>query len=203
MAHNRGRVGGTVKTDRIGKMTGRVQQGGRSRQIIHPNLYPVITGDDKPFDPAHLLGLCPTAIIFGANHFASKLPDSSCWLVWDKNMNPDNSFSDAELMWTNMKGHLRMYRHTWSGLVREGTRDVESLRRLHPTQKPVGLLEQVLRDFSKGGDVVVDPYLGSGSTLIVCERLGRVCFGMEIEPAYVQVAVERWEAYTGRHAVKV
>ena len=73
-------------------------------------------------------------------------------------------------------------------------------RYAHPTQKPVALLERALMNSSRPGDIVLDPFLGSGSTLIAAERLGRRCHGMEIEPRYVQVAVERWERFTGRKA---
>ena len=69
----------------------------------------------------------------------------------------------------------------------------------HSTQKPIECMERPLRNH--GGDVY-DPFLGSGTTLIAAERLGRICYGMEIEPHYVQVALDRWEAYTGKKAVR-
>lgn len=72
--------------------------------------------------------------------------------------------------------------------------------REHPTVKPVALLERLVGNSSAFGDVVLDPFLGSGSTLIACEQLRRCCFGIEIEPAYIDVAVARWEAFTGRRA---
>lgn len=71
----------------------------------------------------------------------------------------------------------------------------------HPTQKPVGLYEIPVENHSQHGDVVYDPFLGSGTTLIACERLGRRCYAIEIEPRYVDVAVRRWEDFTGRKAV--
>ena len=70
----------------------------------------------------------------------------------------------------------------------------------HPTSKPVALIEAMVKNSSRSGDVVLDGFLGSGSTLIACERAGRRCFGLEIDPRYVDVAVRRWEAYTGRKA---
>jgi DNA modification methylase len=73
----------------------------------------------------------------------------------------------------------------------------------HPTQKPVELAEHALRNSSQTGDVVIDPFLGSGATMIAAERLERACYGMDIEPKYVQVAIKRWEDYTGQKAVKV
>jgi DNA modification methylase len=72
--------------------------------------------------------------------------------------------------------------------------------REHPTAKPVELIARLVTNSSTFGDVVLDPFLGSGSTLIACERLRRRSFGVEIEPAYVDVAVARWERFTGRRA---
>ena len=72
---------------------------------------------------------------------------------------------------------------------------------LHPTMKPLELVERALENSSRPGDVVLDVFLGSGSTLIAAERTGRVCYGLEIDPKYVDVAVRRWEAFTGKKAV--
>src|SRR5213075_426679 len=70
----------------------------------------------------------------------------------------------------------------------------------HPTMKPVGLVARALRNSTRTGEVVLDPFLGSGSTLIACEQLDRVCAGIDVDPRYVDVAVRRWEALTGRKA---
>jgi DNA modification methylase len=70
----------------------------------------------------------------------------------------------------------------------------------HPVAKPVELVRRMVANSSAPGDVVLDPFLGSGSTLIAAEQLGRRCFGIEIDPAYVEVAVARWERFTGRQA---
>lgn len=72
----------------------------------------------------------------------------------------------------------------------------------HSTQKPSALVERAIVDSSHAGDIVVDPFLGSGTSLIAAERAGRRCYAMEIEPRYVDVAVRRWEAYTGREATR-
>ena len=70
----------------------------------------------------------------------------------------------------------------------------------HPTSKPVALVEAMVKNSSRSGDVVLDGFPGSGSTIIACERAGRRCFGLEIDPRYVDVAVRRWETYTGQKA---
>lgn len=69
--------------------------------------------------------------------------------------------------------------------------------------KPVELCEKAVRNSSRRDDIVLDLFLGSGSTLIACEKTDRICYGMEIDPKYCDVVVKRWEDYTGRQAVKV
>jgi DNA modification methylase len=68
----------------------------------------------------------------------------------------------------------------------------------HPTIKPVALVADALRDVSRRGEIVIDPFLGAGSTLLAAEETGRVCIGVEIDPAYVEVAIGRWQKRTGR-----
>jgi DNA modification methylase len=72
---------------------------------------------------------------------------------------------------------------------------------LHPTVKPVALIADALLDCSARGDIVLDAFLGSGSTLIAAERTGRRCYGIELDPIYVDLSVKRWQRYTGDHAV--
>lgn len=86
-------------------------------------------------------------------------------------------------------------------MARQGDKKSEGRKRVHPTQKPVGLTGAILRDFSKAGDEVLDPFGGSGSTLIACEQLGRKCRMMEIDPRYCDVIIDRWETFTGKKAV--
>ena len=76
-----------------------------------------------------------------------------------------------------------------------------NLLELHPTVKPVTLVADALKDASGRGDLVLDPFLGSGTTLMAAERTGRVCSGMELDPLYVDVALRRWQAFTGKEAV--
>jgi DNA modification methylase len=78
--------------------------------------------------------------------------------------------------------------------------DKPSSSPLHPTMKPLELIERAIQNSSQSGDKVLDTFLGSGSTLIACERTGRVCYGMELEPLYIDVAVRRWEAFSGEKA---
>ncbi len=163
--------------------------GGES--MVDATLYRPVQGDDEPFDPDWLLSFGENQIIFGGNYFASKLPDSRCWIVWDKN-NTGN-FADAELAWTSFDRVVKLYQYTWNGLLREGSRKLEGKRRVHPTQKPVGLFVRILQDFSQDGDVIADPYLGSGTTIMACEVAGRIGVGAEIDPAYCAVTLQRFQ----------
>jgi len=162
-------------------------------------VYRSVIGDDKPYDPTPLLELSDKHVIWGANNFASKLPDNAKWIVWDKKMARDNDFSSCELAWTSLPGKsITTYDFTWAGMVREGNRKEELKDRVHPTQKPVGLCGKILNDF--GGKTILDPFLGSGSTLIACEKTNRICYGMEIDPHYCDVIVKRWQDFTGKEA---
>jgi DNA modification methylase len=175
--------------------------------VVQPRLYKPVIGDDKPFDPKHLLDLNVPSIIFGANNFAHELPNNHRWLVWFKKSSLQykrNCFSDVELCWTNLKGKsCLMYWHSWSGMVRAGERKEELEERVHPTQKPVGLLEQMILEFTKPNDVVLDLYGGSGSTLIACEKTNRKCLIMELSKDYCEIIENRYWDYVGKGQTKL
>lgn len=193
----KGTIGSSNK-NKIGRMR---QPGGKSKGtvggkgIIKPRLYRHIINDDKPFDPSFLMELAPTIILWGGNCYASRLPNSNGWLVWDKGTSPNTTFSACELAYTNKGNHIKKYEHRWSGMCRAGGRKEELQDRVHPTQKPVGLITQILIDYE--GSLVLDLFLGSGSTLIACEKTNRICYGMEIDPYYCDVIVTRYHKYTG------
>jgi DNA modification methylase len=86
--------------------------------------------------------------------------------------------------------------HTLSKQSGEG-----NLLELHPTVKPVAMVADAILDCSARGDLVLDPFLGSGTTLVAAERVGRICYGIEIDPIYVDVAIRRWQKFTGEAAV--
>jgi len=157
---------------------------------VNANYYRPIEGDDKEFDPAFLLNLAEKIILFGANYYANRLPKSGGWICWDKK--PEgarrNNFADCELCWTNLDFPPRIYRCVWQGLLKEGE---QGIKRVHPTQKPVKLLSEILNDFSKKDDIILDLFLGSGSTMVACEQTGRVCYGTEMDANYCSVILER------------
>jgi DNA modification methylase len=169
-------------------------------KIAKVNTYSSIIGDDTT-DTAKknyeiVKKISENQIIFGGNYFTDFLPPSRCWCVWDK-QNTGN-FADVELAWTSFDRGSKIYHYMWNGLVREGSRDIEMIKRVHPTQKPVGMIIEILKDFTSANDKIIDCFGGSGSTLIACEQLGRKCYMMELDPKYCDVIRKRyWKFVTG------
>jgi len=121
-------------------------------------------------------------IIFGGNYF--ELPQSPCWIVWDKD-NTGN-FADAELAWTSFKSAVRIFKWRWNGMLQEDPTHKEE--RIHPTQKPVKLFEWIIKNYTKKGDTICDPFFGSGSCLVACVRMGHQFIGFEKEKTYFEKA---------------
>lgn len=192
-----GKVGGD-KVATFGKIGG--------DHVVQAGEYMPIRGDDTT-DTARkhyelVRRFSENQILFGGQYFADFLPPRSCWIAWDK-VNGDSNFADIELAWTSFSRGSRLYRYMWNGMAREGDRKTELVRRVHPTQKPVGVFKEILEDFSSEREVVLDCFGGSGSTLIACEDTDRRCLMMEIEPYYVGLIIDRWEQFTGDTAEKV
>jgi DNA modification methylase len=141
------------------------------------------------FNLIHSLYDCKQ-IWWGANYYSEFLPSAEGWIVWDKN-NGGSDQTDCELAWTNFRSVCRLYKKA-----------SEKKNRVHPTQKPVDLVLWVIDKFKVEFNVVLDVFLGSGSTLIAAEKLNRKCYGMELDQKYCDVIIERWEQYTGQTAVK-
>ena len=150
--------------------------------------------------------IAPHLVIWGGNCFANDLPMSTCWLVWDKCASEENGgnwFSDCELAWTNLKMPIVKVRHVLQGMITESKEE-----RVHPTQKPVDFIVKCfnrLEQSHKGNfasKFIVDLFLGSGSTLIACEKTNRKCFGMEIDPQYCGVILDRWCKFTGKDPIR-
>ncbi len=155
----------------------------------------MIVGDDKPFDPAPLLALRADAyVLFGANHYADKLPAATGWVVWDKRegMEPTQQ-GDAELAWTTLPGPVRYYRHRWHGggsRLRENRASRPTLYTTHPNQKPLGLMIWLLERIDPSW-LIVDPFAGSGTTLVAAKALGRRALGIELEDKWCELAASR------------
>lgn len=147
--------------------------------------------DSKPFEPTALLNryFNIPMFIFGANHFSRLLPEMTSWLVWDKRCDlPSNDYGDAELIWSNIGGPVRIIRHRWNGMIKDSER---GQRRSHPTQKPIAVMSQIISKWTRPDDLILDPYAGSGSTLVAAKRLGRRYVGIEISPEYCKIAEDR------------
>lgn len=137
-----------------------------------------------------LLRVSKNQIVWGANHFISKLPyDSSCWIVWDKD-NSENLYADCELAWTSFSTAVRKIRFKWHGMLQENMKNKEE--RIHPTQKPVRLYDFLLKNYAKPGDTILDTHLGSGSSAIAAYRLGFAFTGIELDKDYYDASVARF-----------
>lgn len=170
----------------VGERTDRRSKG-RSHSAVSYDFQPVY-GDDRPFDPSHLFRFS-RLVLFGANHFAQMLPPSPSWIVWDKRAGgtPDDN-ADCEMAWTNIGGPARLYTHLWRGMIKASER---TERRTHPTQKPVALMARIIETYTNPGDLILDPYAGSGAVLVAAKQLGRRAIGCEIEVQYCKAAALR------------
>lgn len=123
------------------------------------------------------------------NYFLSFLDNSDWWIIRDKrgNMN-SNNFADGEMAYCSFHTPVRIYKQVWSWMIREW----EHEERVHPTQKPVRMLGEIIKDFSDKGDAILDVFGWSWSTLMACEQLGRKCYMMELDPKYVETIIKRF-----------
>ena len=165
------------------------KQGGTQygRAAAAKNHYDLTDWDCKPI-PADLMEMIRHSakwnVIFGGNYYS--FPATSCWLVWDKE-NGDNNFADCELAWTNLPKAVRRIKWMWNGMLRKGGEAREG----HPTQKPVGVMQWAIQQIPEPNRTILDPFMGSGTTLIACHKLGRRGIGIEIDPNYFELACSR------------
>jgi DNA modification methylase len=148
------------------------------------------TWDSQP-PPAWLIeqaiGKARHAIIFGGNYF--ELAPSSCWLVWDKE-NGANDFADCELIWTNLEKAVRRLKYTWNGMIQEHMGDAKEPR-FHPTQKPLAVMTWAIQQAPDDCRLILDPFMGSGTTLRAAKDLGRHAIGIEQNERYCEIAAKR------------
>jgi hypothetical protein len=148
--------------------------------------YGVSDWDDAPpseLDINRLRNLTKYQIIFGGNYFI--LPPTKCWLVWDK-VNGANDFADCELAWTNLDKAVRLFRYMWNGMLKENPEF-----RTHPTQKPISVISWALSQATKEVNSLVDPFMGSGTSLVAAKAIGIKAVGVEREERYCADAVNR------------
>lgn len=162
--------------------------------VLKKNYDGDIIGDDNPDTAKECFALTQSLypqsknVWFGANYYSSVLPDSECWIVWDKN-NGGSDQTDCELAWADFRS-----------VVRQFTLASEKTNRVHPTQKPVDLFSWVLQKFKVTAVIVADFFGGSGSTLIGVEKHGSTCCVMEFDQKFCDVIIKRWQDYTGQQA---
>ena len=125
-------------------------------------------------------------IVWGGNYF--ELGASSCWLVWDKD-NGDNGYADCELAWTSFESAVRYFKWKWHGMLQQDMSKKEV--RVHPTQKPLALMKWCIDKYSERGELILDPFAGSGTTLVAAKLLGRKSIGIEMSEKYCKIIVDR------------
>lgn len=167
------------------------------RPVPYPD---AIIGDDKPFDPTDILQRSDIVLLWGAHKFADRLPPGQM-LCWDKRPSGVvRKQGDGEAAWLNSPGKpMRIFRHLWDGLcvaagyeTRVERTGQSGARRVHPTQKPVDLMTWCIQQARvPGGGLILDPYMGGGSTGIAAVRAGHPFIGIECEPQYFEAACRR------------
>lgn len=144
--------------------------------------------DDDTADDAvsQAIDISKHAIVFGGNYY--NLPPTSCWLVWNK-LNGTTDFADCELAWTNLPKAVRKIDWLWNGCMRQE----KHIAREHPTQKPLRVMEWCIEHLPSAAETILDPFMGSGTTLVACAKLGRKGTGIELDPEYFEIACRRVE----------
>jgi DNA modification methylase len=146
--------------------------------------------DDKVLDIRFVLDLAPLQIIWGGNYFTDQLPPNNHWLIWYKKI-ANVSFSECEMAWTNLGKQVRLFSHHWSGEEKQ-----------HVTMKPSPVMDWCCSFVPKQAKIV-DVYAGSGSTLLAAHRNNQIGYGVELDPIYVDVILNRLEILTGEKAVLI
>ena len=158
--------------------------------------YGSIYGDDENFDPSPYLGLCGSSVLWGGNNFANRLPLGG-WIVWDKRLSIEADRilgSPFELAWCSNPKLYKIVRLLHGGAKNADAKNgaVANQPRFHPTQKPIRLMQACVRYFPSA-ELILDPFMGSGPTLIAAKNLGRRAIGIEIEERYCEISARRLE----------
>ena len=148
--------------------------------------------DKQVFD--EMFRISKNLIIFGANYFCDMLPFSNHWIFWDKkgDISFKNPFADGELIYTTFTSPIKRVVFKQQGFITD-SKD----KRYHPTQKPSELIQMLIEQYSKEGDIVLDPFLGSGTTAVACVNTGRHYRGFELDPQYYDIACKRLDEVEG------
>lgn len=162
---------------------------------------PVI-GDDRPFDPNSILNIFQKVkeqFWWGADYYKNALIVDGSWLVWDKRDGMEVNWTSAEfeLCWSKTSHARQIIGHRWFGLI--GTEQEDVKKRLHPTQKPVGLVQKFFDKYGRSDDIIFDPFLGSAPSIIAAQKMegDRTVYGFELSLDYCETIIQRYENYTG------
>jgi len=156
-----------------------------------------IIGDKDNFDFAHFRNFdAPEQFWWGADYYCHALPTGGSWIVWDKTIGKYDGRigNEFELCWSKQAHVRKVIRHEWVGYNNLWREDTKS--RIHPAQKPVEVIGFLLTEWIKKDALILDPFLGSGTTLVACEQLDRRCRGIELDAKYIAVTLERWSEMT-------
>lgn len=161
------------------------------------NYHKPVTGDNERFDPSDLMRILSNVkeqLWFGADYYCQRIPDldNGSWLVWDKRLDDsaDKMWgSTFEMIWSKTRHRKVISRYKWAGIFGMEHQDISN--RVHPTQKPIELMLRLVLDFSIQGNLILDPFLGSGTTCYCAKKLQRRCIGIEIEEKYCEIAAKR------------
>ncbi|MDD4437946.1 MAG: DNA methyltransferase [Tissierellia bacterium] len=155
--------------------------------------YKGYAGGDKEPPPKEywdeLFRVSKNQIIWGANHFISRIPyDSPCWVVWDKD-NGETDFADCELAWTSFDSAVRKFKWRWQGMLQQNMKNKQD--RIHPNEKPIQLYKWILQNYAKQGDTILDTHFGSLSIGIACHDLGFELTAIELDKDYYEAGKKR------------
>ena len=178
-----GESAGKAKT-RTSGLTAKINGASKYQRDYGDKNWDAKTCDDEI---ALAVSLAKYSVVFGGNYY--NLPPTSCWLIWDK-LNGETDFADCEMAWTNLPKAVRRLSLLWNGCMR-----VERhIPREHPTQKPVAVMEWCIGHLPAATQTILDPFMGSGTTLVACAKMGRKGIGIELDPEYFDIACRRVEA---------
>ena len=170
----------------------------RGKLAVSKNYKPFAGNDEKSPDEIYfkeIKRISKNQIIWGANHFISKIPfDSSCWIVWDKD-NGETDFADCELAWTSFNTSVRKFKWKWQGMLQQNMKNKEE--RIHPTQKPVDLYAWILSKYAEPNQKLLDTHFGSGSIALAVDKANRLdkmnlhLTACEIDKDYIDASINR------------
>lgn len=173
--------------------------------LVKSNKYTPIIGDSTTETALLFYKLCLELgfvdfCIWGGNYFTDFLPPKKCWLVWGKKGRKwDDNFSDFEMAWTSFDKPAKIITYVWMGMVQSGERE----KRVHPTQKPASFISDCISYLKEDAKIVYDGFLGSGSTMVAAHQLNRICYGLELDPKYCQVIIDRMTKLDNTLIVKI